>query len=117
MKETMQAAVYHGPNDIRIEEVPVPQIDQDEILVKVLNVNICGTDLRILHGHHRKYPEGTVRIPGHEMAGKVVIVGEKLRKYQIGDHVFVAPRNPAEYYFRTGNQLGTNIPLSIRSAR
>jgi L-iditol 2-dehydrogenase len=91
MKDTMQAAVYHGPNDIRIEVVPVPQIGQDEILVKVLNVNICGTDLRILHGHHRKYPEGTVRIPGHEMAGKVVKVGEELRKYQIGDHVFVAP--------------------------
>jgi len=91
MNETMQAAVYHGPDDIRLEEVPVPQINQDEILVKVLNANICGTDLRILHGHHRKYPEGTVRIPGHEMAGRVVKVGEKLRKYQKGDHVFVAP--------------------------
>jgi L-iditol 2-dehydrogenase len=91
MKDTMQAAVYHGPNDIRIEEVSVPQIGQDEILVKVLSVNICGTDLRILHGHHRKYPKGTVRIPGHEMAGKVVKVGDKLHKYHLGDHVFVAP--------------------------
>lgn len=91
MKETMLAAVYHGPDDIRLEEVPIPQINPDEILVKVLSANICGTDLRILHGHHRKYPEGTVRIPGHEMAGEIVKVGENLQKYQLGDHVFIAP--------------------------
>lgn len=91
MNETMQAAVYHGPNDIRIEEVPVPQIGPDEILIKVLNANICGTDLRILHGHHRKYPEGTVRIPGHEVAGEIVEVGEQITGYQVGDRVFVAP--------------------------
>lgn len=91
MKEMMQAAVFHGPDDIRVEQVPVPQIGPDEILVKVLSANICGTDLRILHGHHSKYPQGTVRIPGHEMAGEVVQVGEKLQKYQLGDHVFIAP--------------------------
>jgi L-iditol 2-dehydrogenase len=91
MKEMMQAAVYHGPDDIRIEQVPVPEISQDELLVKVLSVNICGTDLRILHGHHSKYPEGTVRIPGHEMAGEIVKVGEKIQKYHLGDHVFIAP--------------------------
>jgi L-iditol 2-dehydrogenase len=91
MKDTMRAAVYHGPENIRIEEVPVPQIGQDEILVKVLSANICGTDLRILHGHHRKYPDGTVRIPGHEMAGKIVKVGKNLYKYKLGDHVFIAP--------------------------
>ena len=45
MKDTMRAAVYHGPENIRIEEVPVPQIGQDEILVKVLSANICGTDV------------------------------------------------------------------------
>ena len=91
MKETMQAAVYHGPNDIRVEEVPIPKIGSDEILLKVLNANICGTDLRILHGHHRKYPEGTVRIPGHEVAGEIAEVGADVKKYQLGDRVFVAP--------------------------
>jgi L-iditol 2-dehydrogenase len=91
MKETMLAAVYHGPDDIRLEQVPVPEIGPDEILLKVLNAHICGTDLRILHGHHRKYPEGTVRIPGHEVAGVIEAVGENIIKYAPGERVFVAP--------------------------
>ncbi|MFN2145533.1 MAG: zinc-binding dehydrogenase [Anaerolineales bacterium] len=91
MKETMLAAVYHGPHDIRAEEVPVPEIGPDEILLKVQNAHICGTDLRILHGDHRKYPEGTIRIPGHEVAGVIEKVGENITKYAPGDRVFVAP--------------------------
>ena len=91
MKQKMRAAVYHGPNDIRVESTPVPEIGADEILLKVLNANICGTDLRILHGQHRMYPKGTIRIPGHEVAGEIVEVGENISKYKVGDRVFVAP--------------------------
>jgi L-iditol 2-dehydrogenase len=91
MKETMKAAVYRGPNKIQIEEVPVPEIGPDEILLKVVNTHICGTDLRILHGGHRKFPEGTVRIPGHEVAGEIADVGANISKYSVGEMVFVAP--------------------------
>jgi L-iditol 2-dehydrogenase len=91
MSETMLAAVYHGPNDLRVEEVLRPQIGPDEILVKVLSTTICGTDLRILKGGHRKYTQGTVRIPGHEVAGEIVAVGEHVRGYQLGQRYFVAP--------------------------
>lgn len=91
MDKTMQAAVYHGPNDIRVESVPIPSIGKDELLLKVLSANICGTDLRIYHGGHRMYPEGTIRIPGHEVVGEITKVGEDLTKYQVGDRVFVAP--------------------------
>jgi L-iditol 2-dehydrogenase len=88
---TMLAAVYHGPQDLRVEEVPVPAIGPDEVLLRVLRANICGTDLRILHGGHRKYPPGTVRIPGHEVVGEVVAVGERVSGYEIGTRLFVAP--------------------------
>lgn len=91
MNKTMQAAVYHGPNDIRVESVPVPEISSHELLIKVLSANICGTDLRIFHGGHRMYPEGTIRIPGHEVVGEIVLVGDDVKKYHIGDRVFVAP--------------------------
>jgi len=91
MKDTMQAAVYHGPGDIRVESIPVPEIGEDEILLKVLNANICGTDLRILHGGHRMYPEGTIRVPGHEVVGVIAKVGGQVKKYQAGDRVFIAP--------------------------
>ena len=87
----MLAAVYHGPNDLRLEEVPVPEIGTGELLVKVLSASICGTDLRILHGKHRMYPAGTVRVPGHEVVGTIAEVGEGLTGYQVGQKVFCAP--------------------------
>lgn len=87
----MLAAVYHGPNDLRVEQVPIPQIGPGELLVKVLSASICGTDIRIFHGNHRMYPDGTVRIPGHEVVGTIAEVGSTVTNYSIGQRVFVAP--------------------------
>jgi L-iditol 2-dehydrogenase len=91
MAETMKAAVYYGPEDIRYQDVPYPEFGPRELVIKVLSANICGTDLRIYHGGHRHYPEGTIRIPGHEVVGEIVALGEEVEKYQIGDRVFIAP--------------------------
>lgn len=88
---TMLAALYYGPNDLRVEEVPVPRIGPNELLLRVVRANICGTDLRILHGGHRKYPDGTVRIPGHEVVGDVAEVGADVDGYAVGQRLFVAP--------------------------
>lgn len=87
----MLAAVYHGANDLRLEQVAVPVIGRDEALVKVVAAGICGTDLRILHGGHRMYPAGTVRIPGHEVVGDVVEVGADVDGLAVGQRVMVAP--------------------------
>jgi L-iditol 2-dehydrogenase len=87
----MLAAVYHGPNDLRLENVPLPIIGKGEILVKVISASICGTDLRIYHGNHRMYPPGTVRIPGHEVVGTVAEIGTEVDNLSIGQRVFCAP--------------------------
>jgi len=87
----MLAAVYHGPEDVRLEEVPVPIIGADEVLLKVANAGICGTDLRIWHGAHRKFPPGTVRIPGHELVGDIAELGANVKGLEPGERVFVAP--------------------------
>lgn len=87
----MQAAVYHGPRDLRVEEVPEPTIGPGEVKLKVLRAGICGTDLRIYDGGHRKYPAGTVRIPGHEVVGEIAEIGAEVRGYSVGQRVFVAP--------------------------
>ncbi|OGO61761.1 MAG: hypothetical protein A2032_00640 [Chloroflexi bacterium RBG_19FT_COMBO_49_13] len=87
----MLAAVYHGPNDLRVEDVPVPAIGKGEVLVKVISASICGTDLRIVHGNHRMFPPGTVRIPGHEVVGTISEVGAEVENYSIGQRVFCAP--------------------------
>jgi len=87
----MLAALYHGPDDVRVEERPVPAIGPGEALLKVVSAGICATDLRIVHGAHRKYPAGTVRIPGHEVVGEVVKVSPEVRGLAAGQRVFVAP--------------------------
>jgi L-iditol 2-dehydrogenase len=87
----MWAAVYHGPDDLRVEDVPVPDISPGEILLKVDSASICGTDLRIFHGGHRMFPPGTVRIPGHEVVGTIAAVGAQVTDFSAGQRVFVAP--------------------------
>ena len=87
----MLAAVYHGPNDLRVEEVAVPKIAAGEILLKVLDASICGTDLRILHGNHRMFTPGTVRIPGHEVVGTIAEIGAGVSGFNLNERVFIAP--------------------------
>src|SRR5512140_912118 len=101
----MLAAVYHGPNDLRVEDVPVPEIGPGELLVKVLSASICGTDLRILHGAHRMYPAGTVRVPGHEVVGTIAKLGLGVTGYTAGQRVFCAPNTGCGHCLQciTGN--------------
>src|SRR5438067_12879387 len=80
---SMRAAVYHGKNDVRVETVAVPEIGRGEILVRVHTCGICGTDLKkIATGSH-----SAPRIFGHETAGMVAAVGERVRNFRVGDRV------------------------------
>jgi L-iditol 2-dehydrogenase len=82
---TMQAAVYRGVNDVRVETVPVPQIGRGELLVRVHTCGICGTDLKkIATGSH-----SAPRIFGHETSGTVAVVGDGVTKFAPGDRVMV----------------------------
>ena len=82
---TMQAAVYRGVNEIRMETVPVPAIGDGEILVRVHTCGICGTDLKkIATGSH-----SAPRIFGHETAGIVAALGDGVSGFRIGDRVMV----------------------------
>ena len=95
---TMQAAVYRGINDVRLETVPVPQIGRGEILLRVHTCGICGTDLKkIATGSH-----SAPRIFGHETSGVIALVGEGVSGLQPGDRVVVFHHIPCRncYYCR-----------------
>src|SRR6476646_5212270 len=81
----MQAAVYHGQNDVRMETVPVPEISAGEILVRIHTCGICGTDLKKISTGSHSAP----RIFGHEIAGTVAALGEGVNGFEIGDRVMV----------------------------
>jgi L-iditol 2-dehydrogenase len=95
---SMQAAVYRGINDVRLETVPVPQIGRGEILLRVHTCGICGTDLKkIATGSH-----SAPRIFGHETSGVIGAVGDGVRGFQPGDRVVVFHHIPCRncYYCR-----------------
>ena len=88
----MLAAVYHGPEDLRVEQRARPAAGPGEVVLRVDYASICATDLRILRGMHRKFGPGTVRVPGHEVVGTIADIGANVgRGLSIGQRVFVAP--------------------------
>jgi L-iditol 2-dehydrogenase len=95
---TMQAAVYHGVNDVRIETVPVPGIGAGEVLIQVHSCGICGTDLKKIHTGSHSAP----RIFGHETVGTIAAVGVGTESFAVGDRVVVFHHIPcgACYYCR-----------------
>ncbi len=88
---TMKAACLYGKKDIRIEEVPVPEIGDNEVLLKVKSALICGTDLRMYKNGYPGVSEATPRIPGHELSGIIGKTGKEVRGYTEGMAVAVAP--------------------------
>lgn len=86
----MKAARFYKPHDIQIKEEDIPSPKPDELLVKVKNSGICGTDLHIYEGEVTGLVEnGTVL--GHEFAGIVEKVGTNTDNFTEGDRVAIEP--------------------------
>ncbi len=90
----MRAMVFHGPGDLREEEVPWPEPGAGEVVVKIEAALTCGTDVKTLR---RGHPVMIPRVPtvfGHELAGTVTAVGAGVRHLREGDHVVPANSAP-----------------------
>lgn len=87
----MLAARMYDIKDMRLEEVPVPDIGPDEILLKVKAAAICGTDVRMFGNGYPGIAPQTPRVLGHELAGVIEQVGSAVSSYTIGQRVAVAP--------------------------
>lgn len=85
----MKVAMYYNNNDVRIEKMPIPEIDDNEMLVKVKASGICGSDVMEWY-RIKKAP----LVLGHEIAGDIVEVGKNVEKYKVGDKVFVSHHVP-----------------------
>ena len=104
---TMQAVVYRGLNDMRVETVPVPVIEPGELLVKVATCGICGTDLKKIHTGSHSAP----RIFGHEMAGTIVQVGDGATRFRVGERVVVHHHVPCGDCYYCRKQTPTQCTL------
>ena len=80
----MKASIWLGKDKFEIKDVPIPEIMDDQVLVKVKKVGLCGTDVHITQG---LFPSTPPKILGHEFSGKIVDVGRKVDKENIGKRV------------------------------
>jgi threonine dehydrogenase-like Zn-dependent dehydrogenase len=87
----MRATVFHGVNDIRVEEVVRPQPGPGEVLIRVTMTTICGTDLHIVRG---EYPVRPGLVIGHEPVGVIEELGGGLTGYSVGERVLVGAITP-----------------------
>lgn len=97
---SMNALVFHGPNDIRLEKVPMPEAGPGEAIVKVTLTTICGTDIHILSGG---YPVRPGLVIGHEFVGVVHELGAGVTGFSPGDRVAVGAITPCGQCFYCQN--------------
>jgi L-iditol 2-dehydrogenase len=90
-EEIMLAAVYHGPEDIRVIEVPKPVPGPGEVLVRVKAAVICATDIKMFKGVHSTVDKDKQLIFGHENTGYIDQLGEGVEGYTVGQPVFICP--------------------------
>ncbi len=92
MKGKMKAAVLHKLLDLRLEDVPIPQISSDEVLVRMKRVGICGSDIHYyLEGSVASFVVKEPLILGHECAGEIVEIGNEVKNLRTGQRVVIEP--------------------------
>ena len=106
----MKAALLKGPGELVLDEIPVPEISDDEVLVEVKYCGICGSDLHAI-------PEAILLPPGtylgHEFSGVITKVGNDVAGWKVGDRVVANPMYMCGqcYACRHGNQI--QCPLAM----
>ena len=100
----MNSILYYGPNNVKYEQVDVPEINDSEVLVKIDTALTCGTDIKT---YKRGHPVLIKRIPsgfGHEFSGTIAAVGKNVKGFKEGDRVVAANSAPCGkcYYCRIG---------------
>src|ERR1051325_10588856 len=87
----MRATVFHGKDQIRVEEIERPHAGVGQAVIRVTLTTICGTDLHIVRG---EYPVAPGLVIGHEPVGVIEELGEGVSGYEIGDRVLVGAITP-----------------------
>ncbi len=86
----MLQQVMTEPGKIEFREIPIPEIKDDEVLIKMTHIGICGSDIHVFHGEHpfTSYPV----TQGHEVSGEIVSVGKDVADFKPGQKVTIQPQ-------------------------
>ncbi len=103
---TMRAGVYRGKGVVRVEEAPVPEVSDGEVLIKVACCGVCGTDIKKIFHAYVEPPQ----ILGHEIAGTVAAIGKGVTKWKPGDRVMSFHHIPCGACFYCAKRLFSQCP-------
>jgi L-iditol 2-dehydrogenase len=93
----MKAALLYGASNIKLEDVDMPEMGDDQALVRVHAVGICGSDIHLFDkGKVGSFVIDKPLILGHECSGEVYKIGKNVRNVRIGDRVTVEPSFPCK---------------------
>lgn len=115
METMMRAAVWHGEPELKVQAWKKPEIQPDQVLVRVAYAGICASDVHILNNGLPREAVKPPRVIGHECAGVVEAVGGRVRSVKAGDHVTGNPVGScgACYYCRNQMEHFCERPFSI----
>jgi len=86
----MYQQIMTAPGKIEFQEIPVPKFNENEVLVKIMRIGICGSDIHVYHGEHpyTQYPI----TQGHEVSGKIEKIGSKVQGFNLNEKVTIQPQ-------------------------
>ncbi|MHA1502824.1 MAG: zinc-dependent alcohol dehydrogenase [Candidatus Heimdallarchaeota archaeon] len=86
----MKRQIVTSPGTIEFSDEPIPKIAEDEVLVKIIRIGICGSDIHVYHGQHPN--TGYPVTQGHEVSGVIEKIGLQVSDFAIGDKVTILPQ-------------------------
>jgi len=86
----MKQQIMTSPGEIDFINIPIPTLKEDEVLVKIMRIGVCGSDIHVYYGKH-PYTDYPVT-QGHEVSGKIEKTGSKIQGFKPGDKVTIQPQ-------------------------
>lgn len=115
MRGKMKASVLYGVKDVRIDEVDVPELDRNDVLIKVAYCGICPSDLKYYTG--TRQPKAWPTIRGHEFSGVIAELGRDVDRFEVGDSVVGHGRCPCgRCYFCLREGPNVNYCLNLQTS-
>src|SRR5512138_2365876 len=114
MSKTMLGAVLHGTKDLRLESCPLPELRAGEVLIRVRQAGICGSDLHYFaYGYCGAFVPTGPFILGHELVGEVAAISGDVRSPTVGARVVVNPARACGLCNYCKNGRGNLCPNTI----
>ena len=87
-----------APGKIEFQEISIPKLNENEVLVKIMRIGVCGSDIHVYRGEHpyTRYPI----TQGHEVSGKIEKIGSKVQGFKLDDKVTIQPQVVCEHCYQ-----------------